>query len=450
MDLRCDYETGTYDENGTYTGIVGMHQRGELDMSFFVINPASTPFEPVIIGPPLVSSDMMMISSVKKLKPIEVHVVDWFSGFDAITHYYLLIICLMFSIFFIILPHFQGLILNSRLMIHSFTELLWKIYMLAVDQECFSPVTSAQKVLTVSFALFSFLMIQGIFTNLLSTDKVAENPPDTIDYLSDVLPGGRFENVTPVVLDGLWHTPPLRMADPNTEEGKLWKQIMRTESYSLIRSSGTRGSGNLQEKIEHLEMVSIKLDRGESYFIFTSDFTDYFTFKSVLCRVPGMFSSDKFVHFSRQHFSPGTLNVALSKMTDANVRLILEYSFRTILEFGLLKHSAKSSAFSQLPGTKSVMTGLECASNIQEPQDPNEIFLSLNSLGSVLLYFGWFAVACNILLLGEILTAEFHLKLEAIKKRKSQRLFDHVNVAILAARRAEMLNTNGSEESIKK
>lgn len=398
-----------------------MLQRGLADTAIRALNPATTLFEPVIIGPPGGSSDLMLLSFVEELSPVEIEVADWFKSFDQVTYGYLLIVSVIFVILFLFLGRrfsVERMIERSSGVFTDITETSGQVYKLIVGQEGFSPMTSGQRVLTVGFVLFIFFLVYGIFQNLLSTDKVAERQPHTIDHIHDVLPGGRFENSTPIAVDGLWYVQSLKTALPDSSTGMLWQQFLRSGSSSVL---GIKGDYSSLSRNSFAALYN--LYAGKSYLVIDADLFDAVTLKTLFCRTPEFLKpAYRSVHFSQEHFAQGTLNMAISKSTNAGVRQILEYSYRTIFEFDLMTPLTKSLVYFHFPesfGIPSPLAGMRCAGEPKKFDDPEEIFLSLHSLRSIFMYFGWSVAISIVLLILEIVSKVISVQLERKKIRRN-------------------------------
>lgn len=91
MDMVESREENTPDENGTYSGVIGMIQRHEQDIGWLNIRPDSLPFEPGKIAPPLVPADVTIISHRNK-SHIDRHEITSFLDQDACVYAYSVIV----------------------------------------------------------------------------------------------------------------------------------------------------------------------------------------------------------------------------------------------------------------------------------------------------------------------------------------------------------------------
>ena len=397
---RCkildDYKTGSSDGNGTYSGLIGRIQSGELDTAAFAFNPAYLPDEPVAFGPALLPSDQTLISVSEETRPQPVEIIDWFKIPDPITYKFVGFVFLIAIVLLTIFHYYDQPFakLEKRRVTSTFCHNAFNCYSLTIDQEGFSPINGPQQVLTAALALFMFFMIEGIFKNLLSTDKTVEKPVPQIDTIQDLLENPKFSEHIPVVFDGLWHVDGLKTASPETDEGKLWAKMMQNKNESVIKWGNSETQMTETSKIM-TELLLKFLDR-KRVLILDREFTS--RTKQVLCRLPmdivtesTNFSSMELIHIATQTFSPGSLHMPLSHKLPQAVKKYLEYRYRTVFEFGLAKPKISLFANVPFPDFMNILSphkGHECAESRPDPfVDPQP--MALKDFRMVLRYSGY-------------------------------------------------------------
>ena len=298
--ILYDYKTGSPDGNGTYSGLIGRIQSGELDIAAFAFNPAYLPDEPVAVGPALLPSDQTLVSVSEETRPQPVEIIDWFKIPDPITYEFVGFLFLIAIVLLTIFHYYDQPFakLKKRRVTSTFCHNAFNCYSLTIDQEGFSPINGPQQVLTAALALFMFFMIEGIFKNLLSTDKTVEKPVSQIDTIKDLLENPKFSERIPVVFDGLWHIDGLKTASSETDEGKLWAKMMQNKNESVINW------GNSETPKIMIDLILKFLDR-KRVLILDHEFAP--RIKQGLCRLP-MDIVTEFTNFSSieliRHFLP--------------------------------------------------------------------------------------------------------------------------------------------------
>ena len=101
--IGSDYvESGYPFPNASYTGLIGMMQRRELDLAFLAARPDSLPHEPVLIGPMVLEADAALITAKSGQKPINRELLELVNDVDFLVYGYLLIIIVIFCISYMI------------------------------------------------------------------------------------------------------------------------------------------------------------------------------------------------------------------------------------------------------------------------------------------------------------------------------------------------------------
>ena len=405
-----DYKTGSPDGNGTYSGLIGMVQSGELDTVALSFNPAHLPYEPVAVGPAVVPSDQTLVSVSKKAKPQPVEIIDWFKIPDPITYEFVGFLFLISIVLLTIFHYYDQPFakLKKRRVTWTFCHNAFNCYTLTIDQEGFSPTNGPQQVLTAALALFMFFMIEAIFKNLLSTDKTIEKLVPQIDTIQDLLENPKFSEYIPVVFEGFWHIDGLKTASPETDEGKLWAKMMQTKNESVIKWGKSEAQMREFSKIS-TDLLFKFLDR-KRVMIFDRELTS--RIKQALCRIPKYllteslnFSSLELIHIATQTFSAGSLHIPLSHKLPQGVKKYLDYRYRTAFEFGLLKPKLALYANEQFPEFTQIPSphkGYECAASRPDPfGDPQP--MTLKDFRMVIRYFAAFLLTAFLLLILELL-----------------------------------------------
>ena len=407
-DIEDDYKSGLPDENGTYSGLIGRIQSGELDSAIFIFNPAYIPFEPVYPGPVLFPSDQTLVSVSKEIKPQPIEIIDWFKMLDAISYEYIGFSSWIASVLLTFFHYYDQpfLKLKKKQVASTFCHNAFNSYALTIDQEGFSPINAPQQVLIASYALFLFFLIQSYFKNLLSTDKTVERALPEIDSIHDLLENPAFAEYIPVVPEGLWQMEGLMRALPQTEEGRLWAKIMQNKDESIIKW-GTSAK-EIIKTTSRLSNFLVGFGHQKHVLIFDQALT--VKLKLFLCRIPMDYltaatdlSSMKLVHVATKTFLPGTLHILLSHHTPDYAKKVFEYAYRNILEFDLFKHKMFQAAYEHYPDLNllSPVEGMKYAeSHPNQMADPEP--MTLQDFRKVFIYFVFLIIGSFLILVGEV------------------------------------------------
>ena len=444
FDISADYKNGFPDGNGTYNGVLGRVQSGKLDFAVFLFNPAANPHEPVYVGPTMMPSDQKIISYANATEKKSVEVIDWLFGFDQLSYKYFCIACYIFIVFLTFLSLTgctKSMLLILKLANSRFWRNVGQTNSLIMNQGGFDGYeVLSSRILLIAFGFFIWFSIDGIFSNLFQVEKTIEKLPPRIDSLKDLLDD---PNITPAIPDGLWHLDTLRRASPETDEGKLWARINEKLPDSIIKWGFTEKTGSVTAESVTRFLIPFF---NRSLVLILDEFV-LSKMKLVFCRVPIHTMLDMenvttldLCHLSKKTFGPGSLNIPISHHTPHPVRKILEYSYRTYNEFGLIKPKMFYWAEADYPeymGVTPYTEGLECANKRPDPMaDPQP--MSLKDFNGVFKYFFILLFMSSIVLVLEILCPNVFEVLEdfriyigfrrsKVSKRRRKRVF-HIQI----------------------
>ncbi|KAI1294202.1 hypothetical protein HDE_06164 [Halotydeus destructor] len=193
--------SGYADENGNYTGLVGMIQREEADFALQLVLLGGLKDEPVKYGEVLSAADLHIYGS--KGEPIKknVELFDIVDNLDAQTLAYTFILLhLVCAILTITIRRTR-----IRWCWSSYAQGYSEFFSLAVDQASFNPKSWSKKLMWLNVSAAIFVLVFGVFLNLLSTDTIAEIPPKTMDSYEDIMSGEFGRTVVHIGKNGFFY-----------------------------------------------------------------------------------------------------------------------------------------------------------------------------------------------------------------------------------------------------
>lgn len=111
--------------------------------------------------------------------------------------------------------HFSLSAIDVTAMLKHACKYGWSILKQLVYQENYQPAKWANRLLWLSYCIASFILVIGIFTDLMSTDLVAFIKPPELHLLEDLLTP-HFEPMSAIVLTNLPSYGLIKQSEPGT------------------------------------------------------------------------------------------------------------------------------------------------------------------------------------------------------------------------------------------
>ena len=397
------------DQFGNYSGMIGVIQRDEADCGAHMVRSDSMPFEPVRVGPPLLPSDIAIISMTADANETVVDVLNVVDGVDQLTYRLAAVVATLVVIWFVGLRHRLSRWTSSRLLGTVWPQtvlILCQMFQLVVDQEDLRLKSNRRRILWHHCVLFGYVAVFGYFLSLMSTDLVVSYPPPIIDSIDDHL-SQHFNHVEPFVMKDMDYFLLMQQAPRATPIGRLYAQAMTNKDhniYSVNVGNPTKTMGDLFRSIHQFQ-------QGHRTILLQDMFAQKVG-KLYVCLWTAMHSPDaepscNRFHIARETFGHGLLGAFWSKRLKGPIRAYLEYRYRTALEMGGAIRASRAGAelSADAYGYKLGWNVLKC--ELDTSEEETEPYLRLITLRKT--FNMYFAVAglATLCLIIELVTKSF-------------------------------------------
>lgn len=314
----------------------------------------------IILGPPVQAIDLMILSKKNGSIPINIHITDFYQNFDEITYMYIFLVAFIFITLIIAFKFVTQMRIGrtKRGEKNSFTRIvmervldarhtrrqIWIEYFngaqqfmkLCLGQTDWDFDDCKSRILWFFFSSSIFVLIFGIYLNLMSSDLSVQKELPTVESFDDLLEFGG----TPFVVAGMPAEHILKHHRPESKFGKIWKII--SESPDNIIVYETDHDKYFAAAAKYNSYNRELADYGTRNMIMNS-FGHYFTLW-VLCETRQAWEEFEKVgetKISREHVAFGTVNILMSTGIDHALRKRMEYRIRNMLEFHILTVSIR-------------------------------------------------------------------------------------------------------------
>ncbi|KAI1285911.1 hypothetical protein HDE_11472 [Halotydeus destructor] len=238
-ELRCnitlaeDISSGYKLPDGNYTGMLGMAQRQEISMGVQVFRPASVEDEIVIVGPVILPTGLMVVSSLGQgLKDSDDDILNVFRSLkmEAIVFLGISVYTLITFVAFVsAYERNPTRMLKLKFFVRQYLDKLWHLVMTVVDQENL-PSSMWTIKLVWAFCCFAiFAVIFGYLMNLIQTDGVVEQPPKRIEYVHDLVHEPEFQDTHLMIITALHFYGYLLSSPKGSVANVLFERMSRTD-----------------------------------------------------------------------------------------------------------------------------------------------------------------------------------------------------------------------------
>lgn len=343
------------ESNGTYDGMIGCVQRGEVDFFTQFIRPDSIPLD---IGFFVVFSEMFDGPRIysKKSDSISLGSVDILYLLTnlnrSVWEYFFISLEMCTILFFILNIRFKTNIKYCNIKYFQIIQSHFYYYFKYFEM-FFSVLNECKHRMKSSKVLYFFIIVSFfhgfhiVLLNTLSSDLTVTTSTREIETLHDLLYDDEFQHIKPSILRLLNMNSLLSNTRPKTDERALFQRIISKGNIVEFAS--------LSDMISTATKIFNDIAKGEIALIENSQMVDFMSkFQGCLLFPETL----KNITASKEDILPSSLGYLISKRTIPNTRKIFEYRTITIAELGLL------TAYYQVSGNEGIKQFLN------EPKDP--------------------------------------------------------------------------------
>lgn len=205
----------------------------------------SLAFEPVIVSAALLPADVGILTTTNLSSQFKTDTTDVVYNFDDVSLLFFAVVIFIASVTITAssLLGFQAGGNLTKKIVTKFKQVMWDIGRLVIDQESFDSKTWSIRFVWASLNIVCFVLIFGYFWNLMSTEQSVKKEPPAIDSLKDLLYDSQFRHIRPVLSKMFYLYNVLILVPPASDEGVLFKRMLRIGNTSIIESDASKGIG---------------------------------------------------------------------------------------------------------------------------------------------------------------------------------------------------------------
>ncbi|KAI1285959.1 hypothetical protein HDE_11377 [Halotydeus destructor] len=328
--VTSDVRSGEPDQYGNYSGVVGMVQSGEVDFAYMYMRLDCLNSDTLGVMAPIYAAGVRIVSPILDHGDSQDNVLptsasDTFEPFlDTLTlvdgpSYCL--ICVAILTVAMVISFENGRMLPRRQLVTVFTGSLWNVFQLMVSQGKFRHKTVLLQSLWLVLTVGLFVIISGLFLNLLRTEKVAQRNPDQIETIDDIN-GTKFDRFEPKLIPNAFTYALRHQVKQGTKEGQIFKKVLKRKDNLVPLVSS---NSNI------IQFLYESMRTKDSYLLLEDLF--WSPAKLMLCFVkPG--NAIK-VHTSRATVLDGILIVPFRPSVHLGFKLYVEHRLKNMFEMGL-------------------------------------------------------------------------------------------------------------------
>ncbi|KAI1306498.1 hypothetical protein HDE_00977 [Halotydeus destructor] len=208
--------------------------------------------------------------------------------------------------------------------IRQFSTAMWNVFKLVVNQAEVIHATTPVQIVWLLLTLGLFVIISGLFLNLLRTEKVAQRAPDQIETLGDII-GTKFNSVEPAILTNCFTYALSKIVSPNSDQDKLFKKLEGPQGHLVNLDANIANSGM------NLDLLEGTVRRKDKYILFEEVL--WIPLKPLLCNCAPSVATQ--VHVSGNTILDGLLITPYKIDLDYRLKAYLEYRLKNQFELGI-------------------------------------------------------------------------------------------------------------------
>ncbi|KAI1290899.1 hypothetical protein HDE_07830 [Halotydeus destructor] len=409
--------SGIYDENGNYSGLLGILQRDEADYAFQLVRTDAIVDDNIYVGPAIYSGSASIVSKTARYRILDIEVTDVVRQFHAVTWAYLGIIAFTImaacSLMYLALTKNELTRLQTAEVWKKPAWTFWEILISQVNFKYDYGCTSATRLVA---AIGVFVVISSYLLNFMSCDQVTKQPLPLIDSLEAQL-SHRFRSVVPTSYTNFFLYQKLLKSEPGTQLYDL---------DQLIREKGTyldaEAYSKTPEKIQALVLGLLDdIDRGNRTIISETVFWDLISIQ-MLCAL----DSTKLIDVTvSEPLNEGVLTFFFNKRLPADVIRYLDYHARNSVEFSVTVQRV-ISAGNYLIEKYFVddLDTMRCYKRLKDAELDNLEFFNarIKTYKDTIIYCAWTLATSFVVLVAEILGRNL---VESRRQPKFERKYHH-------------------------
>ena len=332
------------------------------------MRPDSLIGEPIMVGSPMQSAEVAIISRILGSNTASVDIVDFFQNIESMVYLYFLIA----TLWTLLVIHCRVLgslrkktkRRNPIKVPVKVMKSTWHILELLVNQENWTLRRISQNNMWLFYCIAYFVLMFGFILNLMSTEQTVKINANQIDSLDDLFDSSK-DQIIAVLVKELYLYDRLKNSRKDSKLDKLFHFMNKTASYSFV----TMPTSKVDQ--DNLMKVITDLFSRKAVYLQSKSLVKSLTIRSACITNP---TEAGVLYISKDTFAHGTLNAMLNKQTEPRLRAYLKYHQTNGFEMGLMletfKHMVEKLIFSFIQMSPSDTT-YECLDTIgKENQIP--------------------------------------------------------------------------------
>lgn len=354
-----------------------------------------------------------------------------------------MVLCLMTILLMIEMPRkaTRKLVISLSSFIQMAYKSILNLVYLLVDQENLTPRSWPARILWLHVCIATFVTIFGCLLNLMSVDMVAVMKYPEISSLEALLNDNEFKHIQPVIFKALPLYGLAKNADPISKLGQFYHRVLRDPAKGLV-DVDTSNEDPMYLMSKRAQITDAMNDKTQIMTVVR------YIWESLI-KPGGCISRPHYIqnsYVSKESFAMGIGTTFYSKLADKHLVRYFEYSFRNIMEFGLLAPSIIECAhflatrFAFEPGK---WASVQCQFDLIDKDYGTVDGQQLLSYKLILIVSSTVLVAATLFLIVERLTHRFSPNVEircnvtfTRKRRKISQDNQSLSGQLLSARRA--------------
>ncbi|KAI1306485.1 hypothetical protein HDE_00986 [Halotydeus destructor] len=413
--VSTDITSGDVGDHGNYSGAVGLMQSGEVDYTWSWLRSDCIKSESLGVLAPVFGADVRIVSpildedanteSIVKVDSRSDRFEPFLDTLALVDRYSYLALCATaLAVAILVAIRTQGRAKNrfvSDRFIHRFSQCLFSIFELVVGQ---GKIINGKTIVLLVWLLLNlglFIIIAGLFLNLLHTEKVAQRNPDQVETIRDIV-GTKFKGVEPTLITNSYTFPLRKLVKNGSDEAKLFQALKKNPRnlYTFVAKSTDLA------KNDELALLFKEVERKTRYLLYEEVF--WKPMKPLLCFI----SPDhaKLIYASRNTILNGLLVAPYRKGINEGLKSYLEYRLKNQFELGLTGHDINRISEAVAKVTSYRATGRNgstmCLLGLKEEAQISKMQFRLRHSKSIL----WFLFTLIMMSVAGIVSEMFFMK----------------------------------------
>ncbi|KAI1285960.1 hypothetical protein HDE_11376 [Halotydeus destructor] len=288
--VASDVRSGDPDQYGNYSGLVGMAQRGvsklrrsdladsvaqEVDFAFTYMRLDCLDSETIGVLAPIYAAGVRIVSPSLNYSVSHNGTVlpssssDTFEPFldtlalvDHASYGYLCAAILAVAMFISFDNFRDSYQLSFGKLVPKFITSVWNVFKLIVNQGKFHHQTTSSRSIWLLLTVGLFIIVCGLFLNLLRTEKVAQRSPDQIETTEDII-GTKFGQIEPKLITNGFTFALSKQVAKGSKEDRIFQRVLRN-TENLISLTSTSSEAFTDPESNLISFIYVGLERKDS------------------------------------------------------------------------------------------------------------------------------------------------------------------------------------------